>query len=180
MIGKVGQATAEQLEILNTHIERYNPHATVMDGQLAIHVDDAHAIKDKRVLIVEDGPTITHGGTRFGAGYLAATQGGAQIVDPRPYAVGEIAQAYERYPHIGDVLPALGYAEVQLDDLQKTIGRAPCDIVMVATPIDLSGLIQIDQPTVRVTYSFEERGAPRLQGLLRDALADTPRDAPCA
>lgn len=179
VIGKIDQATPEQLKILHTNIQRHNAQAKVIDGRLAIHVDDAHAVENKRVLIVEDGPTITHGGTCFGAGYLAAKRSGAEIIDPRRYAIGEIAQAYGKYPHIREVLPALGYADVQLADLQTTIQRVPCDIVMVATPIDLSRVIQIDQPTVRVTYSFEERGTAQLPELLRDAFANTPRDAAC-
>lgn len=179
VIAKIDQATSEQLEILHTNIRAYNAQAKVIDARLTIHVDDEHAVENKRVLIVEDGPTITHGGTSFGAGYLAAQRIGAQIVDPRPYAIGEIAQAYEKYPHIREVLPALGYADVQLADLQTTIRRVPCDVVMVATPIDLSRVIEIGQPTVRVTYSFEERGTAQLPGLLRDAFANTPRDAPC-
>jgi predicted GTPase len=179
VIAKIDQATPEQLEILHANIRAYNAQAKVIDARLAIHVDDSHPVKDKRVLIVEDGPTITHGGTSFGAGYLAAKRIGAQIVDPRPYAVGEIAQAYEKYPHIREVLPALGYADVQLADLQNTIRRAPCDVVMVATPIDLSRVVQIDQPTVRVTYSFEEHGTAQLPELLRDAFANTPRGAAC-
>jgi predicted GTPase len=179
VIAKIDQATPEQLEILHTNIRACNAQAKVIDGRLAIHVDDAHAVKNKRVLIVEDGPTITHGGTSFGAGYLAAQRIGAQIVDPRPYAIGEISQAYEKYPHIREVLPALGYADVQLADLQTTIQRVPCDIVMVATPIDLSRVIQIEQPTVRVTYSFEERGTAHLPELLRDAFVNTPRGAAC-
>jgi predicted GTPase len=179
VIAKIDQATREQLEILHTNIRASNAHAKVIDARLTIHVDDEHAVENKRVLIVEDGPTITHGGTSYGAGYLAAKRSGAAIVDPRPYATGEIAQAYEKYPHIGEVLPALGYADVQLADLQTTIRRAPCDVVMVATPIDLSRVIQIDQPTVRVTYSFEERGTAQLPELLRDVFAKTPRDAAC-
>ena len=179
VIGKIDQATAEQLEIVRTHIERHNARAKVIDGRLAIQVDDARAVENRRVLIVEDGPTITHGGTGFGAGYLAAKRSGAEIVDPRPYAVGEMAQAYQKYPHIREVLPALGYADAQLDDLRTTIERTPCDIVMVATPIDLSKVIRIDRPTVRVTYSFEERGTPQLPELLRKAFAMTSRDATC-
>ena len=179
VIAKIDQATPEQLEILHTNIRAHNAEADVINARLTIHVDDERAVDQKRVLVVEDGPTITHGGTSFGAGYLAATRMGAQIVDPRPYAVGEIAQAYETYPHIREVLPALGYADAQLDDLQTTIRRAPCDIVMVATPIDLSRVIRIDQPTVRVTYSFEEHETAQLPQLLRNAFGNAPGGALC-
>lgn len=179
VIGKIDQATPEQLEILHSNIRRFNPEAKVIEGRLAIHVDDADSLKGKRVLIVEDGPTLTHGGMGFGAGYLAAKRSGAEIVDPRPYAVGEIAQAYQQYPQLREVLPALGYADLQLADLQKSIQRAPCDIVLVATPIDLSRVIDIEQSSVRVTYSFEERGTSQLTELLRAAFADGPKEAAC-
>jgi predicted GTPase len=179
VIAKIDQATPEQLEIVHTNIERHNAEAKVIDGRLAIHVDDAKALRNRRVLIVEDGPTITHGGMGFGAGYLAAKTNAAEIVDPRPYAVGEIAEAYQKFPHVREVVPALGYADVQLADLQNTIQRVPCDLVMVATPMDLSRVIRIDQPTVRVTYAFEERGEAQLPELLRDAFVNRPRDVAC-
>jgi predicted GTPase len=174
VISKIDQATSEQLSILRKNIQEHNAQATVIEGRMAIGLDNPNAVQGKRVLIVEDGPTITHGGMSYGAGYLAAKRAGAEIIDPRPYAVGEIAEVYEKYPHIREVLPALGYAEVQIADLQATIQRVPCDIVLVATPIDLSRVIQINQPTARVSYSFEERGTAQLPKLLRDAFGDTP------
>ncbi len=174
VISKIDQATSEQLSILHKNIQEHNAQATVIEGRMAIGLDNPNAVQGKRVLIVEDGPTITHGGMSYGAGYLAAKRAGAEIIDPRPYAVGEIAEVYEKYPHIREVLPALGYAEVQIADLQATIQRVPCDIVLVATPIDLSRVIQINQPTARVSYSFEERGTAQLPKLLRDAFGDTP------
>jgi predicted GTPase len=173
VINKIDQATPQQLQTLRQNMATHNPEATVIEGRLAIGLDNPAAIQGKRVLIVEDGPTITHGGMPYGAGYLAAKNSAAQIVDPRPYAIGEIAAAYEKYTHIRDVLPALGYGEGQLADLQATIQQVPCDIVMVATPIDLSRVIQINQQSVRVSYSFAERGAARLPELLRSALSHT-------
>jgi predicted GTPase len=128
-------------------------------------------VQGKRVLVVEDGPTITHGGMAFGAGYLAAQRAGAaEIVDPRTGAVGDIAAAYDRYPHIGPVLPALGYGDSQLTDLQATIEGADCDSVIVATPIDLARIIELTGPTVRVTYEFEDRSGGKLKELLAETV----------
>lgn len=170
VIGKIDEATSQQLNLLRDHMKSHNAQATVVEGRLTIHLDNLDAVQGRRVLIVEDGPTITHGGMSHGAGYLAVTRAKAEIVDPRPYALGEISEAYEKYTHIGEVLPALGYAETQLVDLQTTIERVPCDTVVVATPVDLSRVVRIGKPTARVTYSFEERGAARLPGLLRERL----------
>ena len=166
VIGKIDEASTEQLDILHKNIDQHNTPATVVEGRLSIHLDKPAAVHGKRVLIVEDGPTITHGGMSHGAGYLAAERADADVIDPRPYAVGEIADAYEKYAHIGDVLPALGYGEAQLADLQSTIERVPCDTVVVATPIDLSRVVHINKSTARVTYSFEERGTTHLPSLL--------------
>ncbi len=156
VISKIDEATSDQLHVLRTNIEKYNERAKVIEGRLAIQLEKPEAVTDKRVLIVEDGPTITHGGMSYGAGYLAAERAGAKIIDPRPYAVGEIADAYEKSPHIRAVLPALGYADAQLEDLQSTIERVPCDAIVIATPVDLSRVVRINQPTARVTYSFED------------------------
>lgn len=173
VIGKIDQATSEQLEVLHKHIAEHNPRATVIEGRLSIQLENPDAVSGQRVLVVEDGPTTTHGGMAYGAGYLAAKRVDANIIDPRPYAVGEIAEAYEKYPHISAVLPALGYGEAQLADLQVTIDQVPCDTVVVATPVDLSRVIQIDKPTARVTYSFEERGTSHLARLLRETFGET-------
>jgi predicted GTPase len=116
-------------------------------------------INGKRVLVIEDGPTLTHGGMSFGAGVLAAKQQGAkEFVDPRAYAVGTIQQTFIQYPHIGTVLPALGYGATQVRELEETINRIPCDVVLIATPVDLGRIITIKQPTCRVTYRLEEQG----------------------
>ena len=173
VIGKIDEATSEQLDILHTNIEQHNPQATVIEGRLSIQLHNPDAVKRRRVLIVEDGPTITHGGMSHGAGYLAAQRAAAEIIDPRPYAVGEIAETYAKYAHISDVIPALGYAQSQLADLERTIERVPCDTVVVATPVDLSRVVRITKPTARVTYSFEERGSAQLPKLLSAAFRDT-------
>ncbi len=171
VISKFDQATPGQLAVLHHNIQTHNPLATVIEGDLSIEVDDAASLRGKRVLVVEDGPTITHGGMPYGAGFLACEQAGAELVDPRPYAVGEIAEAFEKYPHVGPVLPALGYGEGQLQDLQQTIEQVPCDVVVFATPIDLARVVKMSQPTTQVTYSFVERGASKLPELLRNAFS---------
>ena len=172
VIGKIDEATEQSLQIIRRNVDTHNPDATVIEARLAIHLQDAAAVKGKRVLVVEDGPTITHGGLGYGAGFLAARRAEvAEIVDPRPLATGEIAEAFDTYRHVGPVLPALGYAESQLADLQATIALAECDVVLVATPIDLSRVISIDKPTLRVTYEFEERSPARLPRILRDRFA---------
>ncbi|MCK5438848.1 MAG: GTPase, partial [Gemmatimonadetes bacterium] len=125
-----------------------------------------------RVLVVEDGPTVTHGGMGYGAGLIAATRAGAEIVDARPHAVGGIAEAFENYPHLERVLPAIGYAPEDLADLEESIRHAQCDAVVIGTPSDITRLLAIEQPTVRVTYRFEERDGT--------ALADRVRDAFCS
>jgi len=132
-----------------------------------VRLDSPEQVRGKRVLVVEDGPTITHGGMPYGAGYVAATQAqAAQIVDPRRAASGQIASVYAQYPHIGAVLPAVGYSPAQLEDLRRTIDSADADLVVAATPCDLSALIEIDKPVVRVRYEFAEVGEPRLSELV--------------
>jgi predicted GTPase len=171
VIGKIDEASEKELGILSRNIQQHNPQAPVIEGRLPIYLGQPEAVRDRRVLVVEDGPTITHGGMGYGAGYLAAQQAGArEVVDPRPYAVGEIVDAFRAFPHVRQVLPALGYARKQLDDLQETIANTECDVVVVATPIDLTRIIEMDKPSVRVTYEFEERGAPQLRAILQERL----------
>lgn len=172
VIAKIDQARPDQLAVLDANISTRNPDAVVIKAGLAIEVDDPARIEGRRVLVVEDGPTITHGGRDYGAGYLAAQRfGAAEIIDPRPFAVGQIADAFASYPHIGPVLPALGYADSQLADLQATIERADCEVVLVATPIDLGRVIELPAPEARVSYRFEERGTPRLERAIAEAVA---------
>lgn len=156
LIGKVGYADEANIEIIRTHATRVNPDAQVILRKSPLSVPDPDAIANKRVLVIEDGPTTTHGGMPFGAGVLAATQYGAsELVDPRPYAVGEIAATFDEYPDIGDLLPAMGYGESQISDLEATVNATDCDLVLVATPIDLTRLIDIDRPYMRIGYSLE-------------------------
>ena len=171
VINKVGSAPDGSVAQLEQEAARFNPHATVVrtDSHVRIGVE-SDFLRGKRVLVIEDGPTVTHGGMAFGAGILAARENGAEPVDPRPYAVGSIAEALAKYPHLTEVLPAMGYSAEQLTDLEETIAATPCDAVMVATPIDLSHIIRIDQPAVRVRYEVVDAGEPTLERAVTDWL----------
>jgi predicted GTPase len=168
VLTKMDTASQEQVHLVRANIRQFNPKAVVLETTMPVTVDLPHLIKGKRVLVVEDGPTLTHGGMSFGAGVLAAKQQGArEIVDPRAYAVGTIQQTFIQYPHIGPVLPALGYGATQIRELEDTINRVPCDVVLIATPVDLGRIISIKQPTCRVMYSLEERGTRGLRDVLQ-------------
>lgn len=173
VISKFDEASPEQLEQLRNSIAKHNPQVPVVQGRLAIKLENPDAVAGQRALVVEDGPTITHGGMPYGAGYLAMQRAGVEVVDPREYAVGEIAEAFDKYPHMARVLPALGYGESQLADLQETIERVPCDVVVFATPIDLARVVNIQKQTTRVTYSLEETGTEQLPALLSEAFAQS-------
>jgi predicted GTPase len=156
LIGKVGFADAANIERIRENAQRVNPDARVILRESPLDIPDPDEIEGKRVLVIEDGPTTTHGGMPFGAGVLAATtNGAAELVDPRPYAVGEIAKTFREYPEIGDLLPAMGYGESQIRDLEATVNAVDCDLVLVATPIDLTRLIDIVQPYMRIGYSLQ-------------------------
>ena len=168
LIGKVGFADAANIEQIRANAERVNPTARIVLRESPLDVPEPGAIEGKRVLVIEDGPTTTHGGMPFGAGVLAATaHGAAELVDPRPYAVGEIAETFRQYPDIGDLLPAMGYGDAQIRDLEATVNAVDCDLVLVATPIDLTRLIDIEQPTMRIGYSLQPA-----DGALRAAVGD--------
>jgi predicted GTPase len=163
VINKMDSASPEGIQIVRENIERINPKAIVVDGASPITVDKPELIKGKRVLVVEDGPTLTHGHMKIGAGTVAARKFGAkELVDPRPYAVGKLAKTFEIYPNIGTLLPAMGYGDEQVKDLEKTINNTPCDAVVIATPIDLNRIIKIKKPTVKVGYDLQEIGNPNL------------------
>ncbi|MGA2955722.1 MAG: cyclic 2,3-diphosphoglycerate synthase [Thermodesulfobacteriota bacterium] len=169
IINKADTASKEALDELLASVAEFNPRAVVLQTASRISVEGGERIKGKRVLVIEDGPTVTHGGMAYGAGALAARQcGAAEIVDPRPFAVGSLKIVFENYPHLTQILPAEGYFAEQLKDLEATIQRTPCDLVLVATPIDLSRLITIPQPVLRVTYRIEDWGEPRLEHLIED------------
>lgn len=155
LISKIGYADEANIKVIEANARKVNPDATVLRRNSPLHVPDPDAITDKRVLVIEDGPTTTHGGMPFGAGVLAAMENHAgELVDPRPWAVGEIAATYKKYPDIGDLLPAMGYGDAQIRDLEATVNAVDCDLVLVATPIDLTRLIDIEKPHMRIGYSL--------------------------
>jgi predicted GTPase len=167
VINKVDTAEPEKVETVRQNIAKYNPSAKVVEMACRVSTNMPDLIQGSRVLVVEDGPTLTHGEMRYGAGVVAARQfGAAELVDPRPYAVGSIRGTYEKYPHMTELLPAMGYSDTQRHELQETISRTPADLVIVATPIDLSRVIHIDKPSVRVSYEVEELTSPGLSDLL--------------
>jgi predicted GTPase len=168
IINKVDTAELEATNALRSNIRRVNDRATIIEAASPITVDHPERIRGKRVLVVEDGPTLTHGEMKFGAGIVAAGRFGAsEIVDPRPYTVGSISETFRKYPGIGTLLPAMGYGEQQVKDLEATINRTPCDTVIIGTPIDLRRLVEIRQPTVRVRYELQEIGKPDLMDVLK-------------
>jgi predicted GTPase len=154
IITKVNEGTEESLKKIRRNISLMNPTAEVLEAVSVTHLDYPERILGKRVLVVEDGPTITHGGLPDGAGAAASRKLAAELVDPRPHVVGSLKEVYEKYPHIGRVLPAMGYSELQIKDLEETVRRCVCDAVVIATPMDLRRKIRIDQPVVRVDYDF--------------------------
>lgn len=163
IVAKVDAAAAADIQQVSETVRRVNPRAILLRGKSPIHLEDAEIIRDRRVLVVEDGPTTTHGGMAYGAGYIAAIHAHAKtIVDPRPYAVPMIAGIYQKFPHIGAILPAMGYFPAQLQALQATINRAEVDVVVSATPSDLATLIQVNKPIIRARYEFAEADPPSL------------------
>jgi predicted GTPase len=174
VVNKVDSAHRENIDRVIQNVHSINSHALIIQGASPITVEDPEVIRGKKVLVVEDGPTLTHGEMTFGAGVLAARQFGArEIVDPRPYAVKSIAETYAKYPLTGTLLPAMGYGEEQMKDLETTINHVPCDSVVIGTPIDLRRIIHIKKPSVRVQYSLEELTKPDLQDVLDKFLLKT-------
>jgi predicted GTPase len=162
-------ADPENIEKVRTSIEMRNPGAKVIEGTLPITVDQPDQLKDKKVLVVEDGPTLTHGNMSYGAGVIAAKKFGvAELVSPRFCAVGSIQDVFEQYVQVKDVLPAMGYSDEQVKALQDTINACECELVVVATPIDLGKLITVDKPLVRVIYEFKERQEGEMEEVLKD------------
>jgi predicted GTPase len=176
VLNKMDSATPEGIDEVSRNVARRNPRAKIVRAKSPVAVQgEAALIRGKRVLCIEDGPTVTHGEMRYGAAMVAAKAFGAgEIVDPRPYAVGELADTFRAYPGIGALLPAMGYGERQIEDLERTIRAVPCDVVLVGTPIDLSRLVTIDKPFMRVTYSLEEIGSPTLSELVAEFAARHP------
>lgn len=171
IINKMDTADSEDILTVRDNIHEVNPDAVVIDGVSPIFVEEYEKIKNKRVLVVEDGPTLTHGEMTYGAGVVAAEKfGAAALVDPRPYTVGTISETFEKYPEIGELLPAMGYGDQQIRDLEETINKTDCDLVIIGTPIDLRKLININKPALRVTYELQEIGKPDLKDVLKNIL----------
>jgi predicted GTPase len=167
VINKMDSAPPEGVQKVRENIETVNPEAIVIDGASPIRVDHPDLIRGKRVLVVEDGPTLTHGEMKLGAGIIAAKKFGAsELVDPRPFIVGKLKDTFEIYPEIGKLLPAMGYGEEQLRDLETSINNSDCDSVIIGTPIDLNRIIHIKKPNTRVYYDLQEIGEPNLKGVL--------------
>src|SRR3972149_1584074 len=176
VLTKVDTADREDVRDVRENVRLVNPRATVVEMAMPLRADDEQTVRGKRVLVIEDGPTVTHGGMGYGAGLLAARRfGAAALVDPRPYAVGSIKPVFEAYPQLGPVLPAMGYGAEQIADLEATIEAGPCDLVVVASPVDLRRLRRLTKPAVRVSYEVEERGEPKLSPLLREFAARVKR-----
>jgi len=171
IINKVNTASLAQVELVRKNIERHAPNARIVLAESPVLVSNPEQISGKRVLVVEDGPTLTHGEMPYGAGLIAAkTYGAAEVVDPRPYAKGTIREIYLLYPHTGPVLPAMGYSIDQVQDLEDTINNAPCDLVLFATPIQLTRILSINKPTIRVRYEYHDHDHPYLEEALIDRL----------
>ncbi|MEK6852745.1 MAG: cyclic 2,3-diphosphoglycerate synthase [Nanoarchaeota archaeon] len=166
IINKVKTAKKSDIRIIEENVRRFNKKAVIVKADMTKFVDRPDLIRKKRVLVIEDGPTLTHGGMSFGAGILTAQMYGSKIIDPRKYAVGSIKDIYKRYGHIGKLLPAMGYGKKQIRELEKTINRTKCDAVIIATPLDLRRLIRINKPAVKVNYELEEIEGPSLHGIL--------------
>ena len=167
VINKMDSSAPGDIQTVRESIEKVAPKAIVVDGASPISVDDPSIIKGKRVLVVEDGPTLTHGEMKIGAGVVAARKfGAAELVDPRPFTVGKLTETFEKYPNIGTLLPAMGYGEQQLKDLETTINNTDCDAVVIGTPIDLNRIINIKRPSTRVWYDLQEIGRPNLEEVI--------------
>jgi predicted GTPase len=176
IINKVDSATLENIEEVRRNINTYNPRADILLATSPVLVKEPERIQGKTVLVVEDGPTLTHGGMAYGAGFVAAEKfGAARMVDPRPFAVGTLRAVFARYPHIGPVLPAMGYSEQQIRDLAATINHTPADLVLFSTPIHLCRLLSCNKPTLRVRYEYQDYGKPTLEEVLEKRMAACPR-----
>jgi predicted GTPase len=166
IITKVNEGSEESLKTIKKNISLFNPGAEVLEAPSMTFLEDPEKVRGRRVLVIEDGPTITHGGMPDGAGASASRKLALELVDPRPFAVGSLKEVYEKYPHIGRVLPAMGYSEEQIEDLEETIRRSECEAVVIATPTDLRRRIEIHQPTARVLYDFDIDLSTYVEGFL--------------
>ncbi len=178
LINKIDSADPDGIAEVRENIAAYNPDAVVVDAASPLGADFPEKIKGKKVLVVEDGPTLTHGEMTYGAGVVAAQKyGAAELVDPRPFTVKSITATFKKYPNIGVLLPAMGYGKQQVKDLETTINKVKCDVVIIATPIDLNRIVKIKKPTVRITYELQEIGTPNLEMVLGDFLKGSKKKA---
>lgn len=169
VVNKITTTDYKNVMELEENIRKANPNAIIIEAASPIFVDNPELVKGKRVLVIEDGPTLTHGEMKYGAGVVAARRFGAkELVDPRPYLVGSMKETFDKYPEIGTLLPAMGYFEQQLKDLEETINNTDCDVVISATPIDITRLVKVNKPIVRVRYELEEIGYPKLKDILKE------------
>lgn len=166
IINKEKSAKPHAIEIVRHNIKKYNPKAVIIDAESVVKAKRPELIKNKKVLVIEDGPTLTHGGMKFGAGTIVAKKYAGKIVSPERYAVGTMKETFKKYPHLSNLLPAMGYSKDQLKDLKESIEKTPCDTVICATPIDLRKFIKISKPVVTVTYEIKERGKINLDSIL--------------
>ena len=171
VINKIDSASLDNINTVRANLRKINPTAKQIDAASILTVDKPELLKGKKVLVVEDGPTLTHGEMKIGAGTVAALKHGAELVDPRPYTVGKLSETFKIYPNIGTLLPAMGYGAEQMKDLEKTIANTPCDAVVIGTPIDLPRFIKIKQPVVKVGYELQEIGTPTLKEVLDEFVA---------
>jgi predicted GTPase len=168
VINKIGTAKAEGIKQVKSNARAVNKRTIIVEADSPIFADNPSLIKGKNVLVVEDGPTLTHGGMKYGAGVIASKKYGAKnLIDPRPYAIGSIKKTFEKYPHIGPLLPAMGYGEEQVKELEKTIDSTKAEVVVIATPIDLRRILKIRKPSVRIGYELQEIGKPDLEDILK-------------
>jgi predicted GTPase len=173
VINKVDSADPEDIERVKRTIKQHNPGAQIILADSEVTAEDSGRIEGKRVLVIEDGPTLTHGEMKYGAGIIAARNfGAAEIIDPRPYLQGSLKDTFEKYPGIGKLLPAMGYGRKQIEDLEATINNTDCDLVLIATPVDLTKLISINKPSLRVEYAYKDNSSPSLEEVLREKLAE--------
>ena len=172
IINKVDSAPPDKIEQVYRNIRAHNPKAVIIKADSEVTADRPDLIKGKRALVIEDGPTLTHGEMEYGAGVIAAERFGAlEMVDPRPFLVGTLRETFEKYPGIGTLLPAMGYSEQQVGDLEATINRADCDVVISATPIDITALLKVEKPLVRIRYEYRDNSSPTLQDVIRNMFA---------
>ncbi|MCS7252119.1 MAG: cyclic 2,3-diphosphoglycerate synthase, partial [Thermoflexus sp.] len=178
VINKIDTASPEAIAQIRENVLWANPQAILIEAAMPIFVEDPGAIRGRRLLVVEDGPTLTHGEMAYGAGMVAARRfGAAEIIDPRPYAVGSIQQTYRLYPQTGPVLPAMGYSAEQIRELEETINRVPCDLVLAATPVDLRRILKVRHPMMRVRYEIQEIGHPTLMDVLMQRIGRGPHSS---